>query len=93
MNDLISKSEVYKLFNNGCGIEKIHVAQIDDIPIVDAEPVKHGHWIYNKENGEVKCSRCRAEVAVTMCATDLEEILADENYCFKCGAKMDEVIE
>lgn len=58
---------------------------IDKMPTVDAEPVRHGHWI--KANDPMSspfdtmkrclCSECREWAAVT-------------SYCPNCGAKMDE---
>lgn len=56
---------------------------IDEAPTVDAEPVRHGHWIecplrkYPKEHIDV-CSVCDGKA------------LAKYNYCPHCGAKMDE---
>lgn len=56
-------------------------------PTVNAEPVRHGHWIFNPKDAiEMmftlpKCSECGAE------SSDCG------NYCPNCGAKMDEVIE
>ena len=49
---------------------------------VDAEPVKHGRWIWDsnaphREHGAYKCSNCG-------CHSDFEE-----NYCYNCGARMD----
>ena len=58
---------------------------IDVQPTVDAEPVRHGHWIFNPKDAiEMmftlpKCSECGAE------SPD------GGNYCPNCGAKMDEV--
>lgn len=60
---------------------------------VDAEPVRHGHWIYNKDTGEIRCNLCNALVGVTMYSDDVEPIAEVENFCFNCGAKMDEVSE
>lgn len=54
-----------------------------DYPTVDAEPVKHGHWIYEPKDAiEMmftlpKCSECE------------EESPNGGNYCPYCGAKMD----
>ena len=52
---------------------------IDEAPTVDAEPVKHGHWV-GAGFFTAKCSVCDAELH------DLEY----GNYCPCCGAKMDE---
>ena len=57
--------------------------EIDCQPTVDAEPVRHGHWI--DRNGAIvapfweryECSECGAR-------SD------SSKYCHNCGAKMDE---
>ena len=43
---------------------------------VDAEPVKHGHWVVD-EDGNIKCSECGH------CGVG-------DNYCERCGAKMED---
>lgn len=56
------------------------VAFIDDInelPTIDAEPVRHGKWIVTNE-GVIKCSECKRKF-----------ILLKENYCPNCGCRMD----
>lgn len=69
----------------------IEADDIDDAPTVDAEPVKHAHWIhhhdvehYGKSDGAYwRCSSCG-------------RILKDSNwfsYCPMCGARMDGKIE
>lgn len=50
---------------------------IDDAPTVDAEPVRHGYWEVD-EDGNIKCSECGHRGV-------------GDNYCERCGAKMDEV--
>lgn len=57
---------------------------------VDTVPIVHGHWVYNKDTGEIRCNLCNALVGVTMCPDDVEMITEVENFCFNCGAKMDE---
>lgn len=49
---------------------------VDEMPTV--EPIKHGHWIVD-EDGNIKCSECGH------CG------VGGDNYCERCGAKMDEV--
>lgn len=51
------------------------VSTIDEIATVDAEPVKHGHWIVD-EDGNIKCSECGHRGV-------------GDNYCERCGAKME----
>ena len=56
--------------------------KFDELPTVDAEPVRHGRWIFNPKDAiEMmftlpKCSECGAESP------------NGGNYCPNCGAKM-----
>lgn len=50
---------------------------------VDAEPVRHGHWILYDYN-ICQCSACEQF---------FDEPMSDNKYCPNCGAKMAEVIE
>lgn len=65
--------------------KKVFDTIVDVQPTVDAEPMRHGHWIFNPKDAiEImftlpKCSECGAE------SSD------GGNYCPNCGAKMDEV--
>ena len=58
---------------------------VDRMPTIDAEPIRHGYWIFNPKDAiEMmftlpKCSQCGAE------SSD------GGNYCSNCGAKMDEI--
>ena len=54
---------------------------LESMPAVDAEPVKHAHWIM-KPNGYGTCSNCLT------CSLDIMGGV-DSNYCPNCGAKMD----
>lgn len=49
------------------------------MPTVDAEPVRHGKWIWDKYNGIVNyhCSEC------------LELCDGEYDFCPYCGARMD----
>jgi len=64
-------------------VEVISRKDIDNAPTIDAEPVRHGHWIFNPKDAiEMmftlpKCSECGAESP------------NGGNYCPNCGAKMD----
>lgn len=61
---------------DGCAVEKL----ILETAVVDAEPIRHGKWIYTGFM-EVKCNNCG----------NVFHELEDINYCPNCGAKMDEV--
>lgn len=54
-----------------------------DAPIIEAEPIRHGHWIDEKSIGDCcyKCSKCGFIRDAYL--------LEIENYCPRCGAKMD----
>ena len=53
---------------------------IDKQPTVDAEPVRHGRWIFGKTLNHdcMKCSECLHSQTPNSCFT----------YCPNCGAKM-----
>ena len=54
---------------------KLICEKLDDAPIIEAEPIKHGRW---KWNGEYVCSVCGGISSRTKW-----------NYCPNCGARMD----
>ena len=63
---------------------KMVLGKIEDAPTVDAEPVRHGHWINHfddlfPEESTQECSVCHAEQMGTM---------LNDNYCPNCGARM-----
>lgn len=64
---------------------------VSELPTVDAEPIKHGHWVKDEIESEKHvepifyCSACENWEAWGY--TELT------NYCPNCGAKMDEVSE
>lgn len=65
---------------------------IDNAPTVEAEPVRHGHWIEKDwVDGDTyyDCSAC-GHSWVTIEGTPQDN---EMNYCPYCGAHMDEVSE
>lgn len=64
---------------------------IANAPIIEAEPVRHGHWTNIKisvtGNSSAECSLCGTVVHDTF--ADVDRL----NYCPHCGAKMDPVEE
>lgn len=56
---------------------------IADEPTIEAEPVKHGHWIEITQH-HTQCSCCEVT-----CLIAVYPISAHANYCPNCGAKMD----
>ena len=85
MAEYIAKSEIYRrYFNNGCGVVRLHVSDIDVIPAAAVTPVVHGWWIDTEFYGPhhmtiVQCSACKNE----------SEGSLDDAFCPMCGAKMD----
>lgn len=63
-------------------------AEIEKAPVVDAEPVRHGHWLLLDEcaNAGVYCTRCGKKVYKEQYANQKIK----SKYCPNCGAKMDE---
>ena len=82
---LIDADTLWKVFENAGWWDNADrdVAQdlLDKAPTVDAEPVRHGRWIYGITlNHEwKKCSECLVSQDIFGCFT----------YCPNCGAKMD----
>ena len=60
------------------------IAFVRDAPTIDAEPVRHGHWIYHPMSRMTECSFCHRWFH--------DVFYADNAYrfCRSCGAKMDE---
>jgi hypothetical protein len=59
---------------------------IDDVPTIDAEPVKHARWeqCCNLMGEYFKCSECGYKAEVPTCMGEPIYI-----FCPNCGAKMD----
>lgn len=64
-------------------------AIIENAPTIEAEPVRHGHWIkkdhvFSKDTGiyRYECSECHC--------TDEHNEDREVPYCWQCGALMDE---
>ncbi len=64
--------------------EMISTHLIWNAPTIDAEPVRHGHWInigYEGHDGIYYCSCCGA--------SDKHYSIRIVPYCWNCGSKMD----
>ena len=85
-------------WDSGCWIRyKLFESVLDSIPTIDAEPVRHGKWVYVEDvpledeqteydrEAWYQCSECDAY--------DLRLKDSHADYCWSCGAKMDEVNE
>ena len=51
---------------------------LEEQPAIESEPVRHGRWLTNPDNGERYCNRCGWVAS-----------WANERYCSYCGARMD----
>ena len=63
---------------------------IDNLPAVDATPIRHGKWVVNKW-GALVCSECNwcAPVVEIGCVFPRHKEYDRSEYCWHCGAKMD----
>ena len=84
LKELIYKYQAINCVHNHFANKDHILASIVCLPTIEAEPVKHGHWI-DKQNGRwiyAECSHCKTVHDVK------------SNYCPNCGAQMiDEVKE
>lgn len=83
MGRLLNEDDVYALFVPN-GTARLHVADIDVLPRVDAKEVVHGRWISYLDGEHImpdvyfKCNRCGSRGHRLRW-----------HYCPNCGAKMD----
>ena len=92
---LIDKEAIKKFIADGLnsgefGHDSVTIlAEVEYMPTVDAEPVRHGRWI----DTEPEYCDCYAKNA-HVCSKCHDFYTLDwkyMNYCPNCGAKMDEV--
>lgn len=89
---LIDATRIEQYILNNCSDnEEINAiyAEIINAPTIEAEPIKHGHWI-NKGLEPLRCSECGIMVDVY---NEIPWACKSFVYCPNCGAKMDEVNE
>lgn len=69
--------------------KKSYLDLLEESPTIDAELVRHGHWIKDRDALGIdrgwKCSECRCSV--------YQMTVESYGYCPHCGAKMDEEAE
>ena len=72
--------------------EVVKVEDITQMPTVEAEPIRHGHWEKSKDdNDRWRCSYCgHVYIGFNGIDSTFAEICY---YCPHCGAKMDGVEE
>lgn len=70
----------------------VDVEDIDEAPTIEAEPVKHGHWI-DKTTWFGGIGKCKYECSNCGYTIDYDPKSRGDkrggNYCDDCGAKMD----
>ena len=76
----VNRSDIYKLFDESNGVIRLHVVDVDMLPIADVVEVKHGEWIECSNELNKYCSVCK-KVHGT--------IYEKPPFCENCGAKMD----
>ena len=59
-------------------------------PIIDFEPVRHGHWVH-LGGAEWCCDKCGFVISTEGSWQHPKAKEAGNDYCKHCGAKMDEV--
>lgn len=89
MNEYVNRKDLRDALYDGDAVTMEGVKIINQFPLADVAPVRHGHWIYHPDDlfpseSTQECSYCHAEEYLT---------LDNDNYCPNCGAKMDEVRE
>lgn len=89
-DDLISRNDVLEIIMQYCAdddgsCEKPNadlremLDEVENIPAVDAEPVRYGRWIRQDDTfTRYMCSECESK-----------NHAGHENYCHNCGAKME----
>ena len=71
-------------YDYGCNQTLDYVADIliDNAPTIEAEPVKHGEWITDKDGYSV-CSECGFSFGCIECPHE------ETDFCPNCGARLD----
>lgn len=70
-------------WDSGCWVRyKMFENNIAKCKPVEAEPIRHAHWIDTKDRIQHECSVCHIFITGSY-----------GNYCSNCGAKMDKEVE
>lgn len=70
----------FEAIDYGDPIEVVEVSDIDDAPTIEAEPVRHGKWVYDILNMNL-CTCCLESFS--------KKLTKKFIYCPSCGARMD----
>ena len=65
----------------------VYADDIDDAPTIEAEPVRHGEWIFSPDHAEGACTMCNFKIYGR--PYNNTYLIVPYNYCPNCGAKMD----
>lgn len=82
--EYIERNKVYELIGQ-TGVARIHVSDIDVIPVADVAPVRHGRW----ENGFIDTGDGPMPERAYLCSQCGKAQWRKSRYCSSCGAKMD----
>lgn len=66
---------------------------IEDLPSVEAEPIRRGHWVYGEDDHGIDgyhCNKCGFFVPWDYTHKFIN-FIEDYHYCPHCNARMDEV--
>lgn len=91
MGRLLDEDDVYALFAPN-GTARLHVADIDVLPRVDAVEVVHGQWIPKYKMNWWIGTQDIDGFTCNQCARYFKSKLR-LNYCPNCGAKMKTKVE
>ena len=88
----------YLLKNNAVKMDWSGQKWVSEVSLVSAinlnvAPIVHGHWERIPNTPTWKCSICGYEITGFIDRDGLTPMDCKENYCFRCGAKMDEKID
>lgn len=85
ISSVLKKAIDDAFLNGNTDMHRLLVQVIAHQPTIDAEPVRHGKWIWNDKCKRV-CSVCENPVAFMLSKDGWHE----GRYCPNCGARMDE---
>lgn len=78
----------YNLFGDEEEATRYHVLSWA-IKEMNAEPVRHGHWIWNEDEWNHQCSVCKERFDYSKTYELFDHGFQMANYCPCCGARMD----
>lgn len=82
--DSLETHEIYE----GEWVRVVYADDIDNAPTIEAEPVRHGKWIFSPDHAEGSCTNCNYKIYGRPYQNTY--LIVPYNYCPNCGFKMDE---